>query len=141
MTKNNRNGFTLVELLVVLAIIGLLVSIGLASFSQAGVSGRNSKRKADIEMIRQGLVMYRSNNTGYPVGNVIGAITTPLAGFVNNPFPTDPKSSSTYLYDGTTAKFCICATLEGTNQGNASTAPANGTCAFGTGALYCASSP
>jgi len=61
-------GFTLIELLVVIAIIGLLSSIVLASLGEARVRARDAKRQADLIQIRNGLELYRSSHTGYPVG-------------------------------------------------------------------------
>jgi len=44
-------GFTLVELLIVIAIIGILISVGLASFRRAQTQTRDGQRKADLENI------------------------------------------------------------------------------------------
>jgi len=73
MKKNNNNrGFTLLELLVVMVIIGVLVTIGLRSFTQSQIKSRDAKRKSDIEQLERALELYRGDKGHYPVSNEFG---------------------------------------------------------------------
>ena len=72
MIQKRKNGFTLIELLVVATIIVVLSAIGLVSFTNAGKSARNSKRKSDLETVRQALVLYKSDTGAYPVALLEG---------------------------------------------------------------------
>ncbi len=56
----------MIELLVVTTIVILLSTIGLVSYRQANIGARNNKRKADLETVRQALVLYRADNGTYP---------------------------------------------------------------------------
>jgi len=143
-------GFTLVELLVVMTIIVVLASVGLVSYRNASQAARNGKRKADIESVRQALVLYKQDNTGdYPqaIGGspteakFTGATDTLTTGnYLSSPAPTDGSSTYNYtLYRAAANQFCVCAYLEGTSKGNAS----NASCDF-TGTpknYYCAVQP
>ena len=60
-----KNGFTLVELMVVITIIGILSVIGIAIYSGLQKSARDTKRKQDIMAISKALEA-RNFNDSYP---------------------------------------------------------------------------
>jgi len=64
--SNKSKAFTLVELLVVLAIIGILASIIVVSLQTTRTKARDTRRKADMEAIRGALEVYRNTNGSYP---------------------------------------------------------------------------
>ena len=126
-----KSGFTLIELLVVATIIIILSAIGLVSYANAGESARNSKRKSDIEIIRQALVLYKSDTGEYPAVTYNAMITelTTAGGYISSPTPLDPKDGDTgcgssgasvcrYLYTGTAQEFTLSAPLEGDTMPN-----------------------
>lgn len=61
-----KNGFTFVELLVVITIIAVIFSAGVVSYTQISKNSRNARRSADLEAIRQALEMCRSIDGLYP---------------------------------------------------------------------------
>ena len=62
----SKKGFTLVELLVVMAIIGILASVGVASYSQSRAAARDAKRISDISKLQIAIEQYYNANGGYP---------------------------------------------------------------------------
>ncbi|MAF20834.1 MAG: hypothetical protein CMI55_04100 [Parcubacteria group bacterium] len=62
----NNSGFTLLELLIVVFIIGLLAVLVLVNISNVRSKSRDSSRVADIQAIQNGLAMYETNNQAYP---------------------------------------------------------------------------
>lgn len=117
MKIRKKNGFTLIELLVVATIIVVLSAIGLVSFTNAGKSARNSKRKSDLETVRQALVLYKSDTGSYPIAtiesysNVAGvviesviakavqALKVQVAFAVALPTPPPPSTGSNAAYN------------------------------------------
>lgn len=77
LQKNLQAGFTIIELLIVIAIIGILATLVLTNFQGAQAKGRDTVRKNDINSIYQKLEEYYNENGGYPDGNLS---TTVLAG-------------------------------------------------------------
>lgn len=69
MSSANQDGFTLVELMVVIVIIGLLTTIVVVNVMPSRGKAMVEKAKADVALIEQGLEMYRLDNFNYPDGN------------------------------------------------------------------------
>lgn len=85
-----NKGFTLVELLVVVAIIAILSVIGLTVFSGSQANARDARRKADIDAIAKVIETTRAPGTVY-------YLSLPASGFSTEAAPVD----------STTAKYCI----------------------------------
>lgn len=116
--KKTVTGFTLIELLVVATIIIILTTIGLVSYSQTLQNSRNAKRKADLEVARQALVLFKADNGYYPNSDYVGLSATIGVGYVSA-LPADPKPTLfSYTYapaNCVTTKcqnFVLGATLE-----------------------------
>lgn len=105
--SKRTKGFTVVELMVVISIIGILSTVTYASFSQAQKKSRIAKRVSDLKQMQVALEYYYAVNKSYPNSN--GAwITecTEFNGTGNNVIPSlvpnyiskiplDPKSTPT----------------------------------------------
>ncbi len=64
--KRKRTGFSIVELLTVLAIIALLVGILVPALSTVRTMARATKQRAQFAAIGQGLIAFRSDHGYYP---------------------------------------------------------------------------
>lgn len=79
MTKR-KNGFTLLELMVVIVIIGLLATVVVINVLPSRDQALVEKAKADIALIEQALDLYRLDNLSYPTAaDSLAALTTPPA--------------------------------------------------------------
>ncbi len=111
----------MIELLVVISIIGIVMAISFFGLQGARKSSRDSRRKADLELIRSGLEIYRADCDTYPSGS---SLPSPLVGdgsrttcAITNTYikqvPKDPSDPSrTYLYNSAGTSYEICASLE-----------------------------
>lgn len=72
-SRRKISGFTLIELMVVIAIIGILSSMISVSLSYARMKARDARRISDLTQIRTALELYYSDNGKYPSA---GAETT-----------------------------------------------------------------
>lgn len=93
MKKRSRSGqseagFTLVELMVVIVIIGLLATVVVINVMPASDRAAATKAQADIATLEQGIDMYRLSNMRYPTsGEGLQALVN--GGYVRR-LPNDP---------------------------------------------------
>jgi general secretion pathway protein G len=90
-----EEGFTLVELMVVIVILGLLATIVVINVMPATDRAALVKAKADISTLEQGVEMYRLNRLQYPAGDE-GLQAVVREGFIKR-LPKDPWGHD-YLY-------------------------------------------
>ena len=132
----DTKGFTLLEILVVISIIGILIALGASAYSVAQRKGRDARRQGDLKQIQNAFEQYyAANSSSY------AACATMDNVFPSTTMPTDPKNSGTSVYTctvntGTVVRYCVCALLE-SGTGNATNAGSNGTFSFGSGNYYC----
>lgn len=68
-------GFTLLELLVVMSIIGLIAAIGFGNFTTSQAKSRDAARKRDLANLTTALEAYYNDNGCYPLsfnGEIVG---------------------------------------------------------------------
>lgn len=104
-------GFTLIELLIVIAIVGILLAVGTASYMTALKQSRDTRRKTDLEQLRQAIETYRGENGLYPATAANLAIDLEPAYISKMLYDTDDRSYS--YYPSTDLKsYSLCAALE-----------------------------
>lgn len=65
-TKKTNGGFTLLQLLFSIVIMGLLISVVITSLNPSRIKGRDSKRLSDLNQMKVALEFYREANGNYP---------------------------------------------------------------------------
>ncbi|WP_324750596.1 type II secretion system major pseudopilin GspG [Sphingomonas sp. LY54] len=86
--RRAEQGFTLVELMVVIVIMGLLATVVVINVMPAQDTARVKKAEADIALLEQAAEMYRLNKLDYPAGGQ-GLQALVSEGFVKR-LPDDP---------------------------------------------------
>lgn len=73
-----RRGFTVVEIIVTITIMGILLTLGVVSLNTTQVNGRDTERKGDIEALQAHLeTFYTSgNDTGAELGRYPSTVLT-----------------------------------------------------------------
>ena len=142
-----RRGFTLIEILIVVAIIAILASVVLVGLGPTQQAGRDARRLSDLREVQNGLELFYQDCGFYPGGTatvgtcakVTAAPTdwttmgTIISGIVPNigTIPNDPSTNRTYSYGYWNVApigsgYLLGAILENTNNAvfNGYTAPA-----------------
>ena len=127
-TKNKR-AFTLMELMIVIAILGVLTTLMTGNFLTSIKRSRDAQRKNDLSTIQRALEMYYEDNKTYPIATGSPAGDVNFGGKFCHPdelpnlgcdiktymqkMPNDPNSGKTYFYSSTsTNNYAIYACLE-----------------------------
>lgn len=119
--QKNPAGFTLVELLIVISIIGILSTLVMSNFVGIRQRARDGQRKSDIVQIQSALEFYRSDVGSYPAPPLPACGTSLTGGSPVTTYmkkvPCDPLTNSLYTYSvvGNTYTLRVC--LENVNDG------------------------
>lgn len=70
---NKQAGFTIVELLIVIVVIGILAAITIVAFNGIQTRARDSERKSELRSVEKSLELYYADNGSYPDTVGIGA--------------------------------------------------------------------
>lgn len=109
--RPHERGFTLVELMVVVAIIALLAAIVIPNYVHARAQAAVSQSEANLKEIATALELYYADNQSYPPS---GNVTPAIFGGANNPYltstPTNALGRQEYVYTFTAAANGVPAT-------------------------------
>src|SRR5260221_12481213 len=106
LLKKNQQGFTLVELLVAIAIIAILAIIGLTVFTGLQRGARDATRRSDVQAVSKALeANYDTSGGRY--------VNLDLSQFAGGTVPADPLTG-TASCAGHICVYCIDVQLAGT---------------------------
>lgn len=125
--SEKRKGFTLIELMVSITIIGVITVIAVINFGGTNKKARDGRRMADLEKIRVALELNRQEKGVYPA-----ATSTLVTNGYLQAVPTDPKAGYSYVYTiGTSYTYTLSAQMENLGSTNGSYgAGCGGTCNY-----------
>ena len=108
----------MIELLVVVAIIGLLSTLSIIAFNQARSRARDARRLADIKQIQTALEMYYNDMGCYPPALSVsgGSLATGSTVYMDI-VPKPPVPADNQACQGTTFYTYVANNYGGTNNG------------------------
>jgi len=109
-TIKRVKGFTLIEIIIVMAVVAILLAAIIPAFQGMQEEGALSKAEAELQTLKTAVISYKRHNGTYPA-NIAAALTgaSPkiLTEILEDPFATDTTTTpNTYGYiTGTDASF------------------------------------
>lgn len=150
--KNRKEGFTIVELLIVIVVIGILALLVITTYSGIQQKARNSKRQSDVAALQTQLEAFYQQSGYYPsladLNNATwlrdnmksldqNALVDPSNATQSKTLVASPAAKS-YSYavtdasgasceatDSNCAKYTLTATYEGTVNGSSTYSKSN----------------
>ncbi len=116
--QGNQRGFTLIELMIVVAIIGILTAIAFPLYANIQARARVAKAQADARTLASAVVVYSAHTGALPAALTDLSVATVVSGVSAGPFispiPNQPTGWGAYTYatvsDGS---FSITTTGDG----------------------------
>lgn len=108
-----QKGFTIVELLIVIVIIGILAALVFVQFNGMQQRGRDADRKADVRLIESKLAEYYADEGEYPAA--LAADLAPLEGIPADAHEDQQGNGygSMYTVTGSGEGYTITVPMEG----------------------------
>ncbi len=82
LKKVSQKGFTIVELLIVIVVIGILAALVITTYSGIQQKGRNTERQTDLKAVQGQLEAYYAQNGAYPTLDNLNDNPTADTGFI-----------------------------------------------------------
>jgi prepilin-type N-terminal cleavage/methylation domain-containing protein len=112
-SQNTRRGFTIVELLIVIVVIGILAAITIVAYNGVQSRARFSKMQSDIRTLQNYIEAYNATNGSYPstggnwkyqrqdgnsfIPGLVPGITSSIPSITDG--PTGGITNNTYVYN------------------------------------------
>ena len=144
--KSRKNGFTLAELLIVIAIIAILVVLGLMNVGGQRIKANDVKRKTDLYKLKNAIEEYHNDHDTFPPEGTISCGGAGLVPYLAE-IPCDPKNPTArisygYVPSTATGGYRVCTILEDVSDPAITDAGCGGSdgCGVGGGYNYCLAS-
>ncbi len=127
--KRLKPGFSILELLIVLVVVGILAAVAIYSLGITRASNRDAKRISDVSVIHASITQYWLQQASYPAATptdlgrpganadkltasgFVGADSTSAPVYLSQ-IPTAPNAGEYYRYHGSASGYSLKFTTE-----------------------------
>ena len=108
VSKRAQLAFTLVEMMIVVAVVGLLAAIAIPSFVRARETATTGRFAADIRIARDAFIEYSADNGKYPPDTMPGVVPNGMADYLRR-MPWTKPTAIGGQWDWDNAQFAVKA--------------------------------
>ena len=123
-----RKGFTIIELLIVIAVIAILVGIALPRFRGMQEEGKIAQAKAELRTLQTAVESYYIHNSNTYPANIDAALTGATPNIIGATSPADPFNGTNkygYATDGASpVKYYVIYSIGTGGNGSAAVSAA-----------------
>lgn len=103
--KSRTNGFTIIELIVIIVVIGILVAITIVSYAAITTNAKKQVVQTDARTVAAALTKYKAENGGYPTQAQFSALSFQSV-----------QSTFQYSYDSAAGTYCLTSSVVGASS-------------------------
>ena len=93
LRRPGRRGFTLVELVVVILVLGIIAAVAAPKLFNVADNAKSSALKESLAVVRDAIQLYNSQNGTFP-GTDEATLKTALKPYLRGPFPACPLGNT-----------------------------------------------
>ena len=124
---NRKSGFTMIELMIVIVIIGILASMGGSTYIKSMSKGRDARRISDMQEVQKGFETYYAKSADQSYGATCPVMFTDPTIFPSMRAPTEVGNKLYTDFNCNSSSYCYCTGVEIPEKNGNST---NAKCAF-----------
>ena len=113
--KKTINGFTIVELLIVIVVIAILAAISIVAYNGIQSRAKDAERQNDMGAIKKALELYYVDNSSYPTSNQIvsGSFRSSSLQASADNFVSPGGSGISYCWSASVNQYCYVGRAAG----------------------------
>lgn len=107
VTRNGQKGFSLIELMITLVVIGLIAAIAIPNLLNAINRGKQKRTMADMRSIATAVEAYSVDNTVYPTASDGGSLATSIQPVYIDNLPLLDGWNNAYIVESDALRYTL----------------------------------